>query len=64
MSFSRLDDEMYTNFLETFPEYSSAERVAKLNEDEIKSAQNKPRWRQWIMQYEKKGAFFLIYICV
>lgn len=47
---------MHAHFLEAFPEYASAERLQKLDEDEIKSAQNKPRWREWMMQYEKKGA--------
>jgi hypothetical protein len=49
-----LDDEIYDDFLESFPEYASKEWDGVINEDEMKSPEGKRRWREFMMRYEKK----------
>jgi hypothetical protein len=49
---TKIDDEIYSHMLEEFPELRDAERVIKVDEDEMKSAKNKPRWRKFMMAYE------------
>jgi len=49
-----LDDEIYNDFLKSFPEYASPEWNGEVDEDEMKSAQGKKRWREFMMRYEKK----------
>jgi hypothetical protein len=48
---TKLDDEIYEHFMKEFPEWDPA---ATINEDEMKSKAGKERWRNFIMQYEKK----------
>jgi hypothetical protein len=48
---TKIDDEIYEDFMKAFPEWDPA---ATLNEDEMKSKEGKERWRNWIMQYEKR----------
>ena len=50
----RLDDEIYKDFLESFPEYASEEWDGAVDEDEMKSADGKRRWRKFMSRYEKK----------
>ena len=40
----RLDDEIYDDFLESFPECASKERDGIVDEDEMKSKEGKVRW--------------------
>ncbi|ORX33935.1 putative polysaccharide biosynthesis protein [Kockovaella imperatae] len=49
-----MDNELHENFLSTFPEYASPEALRNLNEDEMKSAKGKERWRNFILPYEKR----------
>lgn len=49
---TKIDDEIYSHMLEEFPELRDAERVIRVDEDEMKSAKNKPRWRKFMMAYE------------
>lgn len=48
---TKMDDEIYEDFMKTFPEFDPA---ATLNEDEMKSKEGKEKWRNWMMQYEKR----------
>jgi hypothetical protein len=48
---TKLDDEIYEHFMKEFPEWDP---TATINEDEMKSKAGKERWRNFIMQYEKK----------
>lgn len=44
-----IDDELYTNLLDEFPEFKFEENLRELNEDEMKSVKGKERWRKFIM---------------
>jgi hypothetical protein len=50
----RLDDEIYEDFIKSFPEYESEDWDGVVNEDEMKSPEGKRRWRELMMRYEKK----------
>lgn len=47
---ARLDEEIFTHTMETFPEFSenSHAKLAKLDEDWMKSEEGKNRWRTFI----------------
>ncbi|KAG4305052.1 hypothetical protein PORY_001727 [Pneumocystis oryctolagi] len=51
---TKIDDEIYDNFVAVFPEYASAESVSLIDEDKIKSSENKAKWRKFMMDYENK----------
>ncbi|KAF9078631.1 polysaccharide biosynthesis-domain-containing protein [Rhodocollybia butyracea] len=53
---TKLDDEIFEHTMETFPELASEpyEKLTRLDEDWMKSADGKERWRKFIMSYEKK----------
>lgn len=60
----RLDDDIYADFESTFPEYAEsseggAKSVQKLDEDAMKSAAGKEKWRTFIAKYEGKGEFWM-----
>jgi hypothetical protein len=56
----RHDDEIYDDFIKSFPEYASKDWDGVVDEDEMKSAEGKKRWREFMMRYEKKvGPFTL-----
>lgn len=46
----RLDDELFEDFKTSFPELNLSSALEKLNEDEMKSAKGKSRWREYIMK--------------
>ncbi|KDE03799.1 hypothetical protein MVLG_05740 [Microbotryum lychnidis-dioicae p1A1 Lamole] len=48
------DDEIYDEFVKHFPELQSDARLSKLSENELKSAEGKRRWREFMMPFEKK----------
>ena len=48
---TKMDDEIYEHFKETFPEFDPA---ATIDEDQMKSKEGKERWRNFMMQYEHK----------
>ncbi|KDN48480.1 DUF757-domain-containing protein [Tilletiaria anomala UBC 951] len=61
LKLTKLDDEIYTDFTQSFPEYSEESRpksVQKIDEDEMKSAKGKERWRKFSERYEGKVADF------
>jgi hypothetical protein len=45
-----VDDQLFDDLNETFPELKTAESLIKLNENEMKSAKGKERWRNFIMK--------------
>jgi len=45
-----MDDELYESFRENFKDFS----VVNINEDELKSAESKEKWRPFLMSYENK----------
>ena len=48
---TKIDDEIYDHFKTEFPEFNPAETI---DEEEMKSPKGKERWRNFMMQYEKK----------
>lgn len=48
---TKMDDEIYTHFKETFPDFDPA---ATVDEDKMKSKEGKEVWRNFMNQYEKK----------
>lgn len=48
---TKLDDEIYAHLVADFPEFDPA---ATIDEDEMKSAVGKERWRNFMMAYEKR----------
>lgn len=54
LSFTKIDDQIYTHLRLSFPKFSTREGVAEtLVEDEIKSPGGKKVWREFMMTYEK-----------
>ncbi|KAK7519044.1 polysaccharide biosynthesis-domain-containing protein [Phyllosticta citriasiana] len=48
---TKMDDEIYEHFKREFPDFDPR---ATINEDDMKSKAGKERWRNFIMEYEKK----------
>ena len=48
---TKLDDEIYEHFKRDFPEIDPVETI---DEEKMKSKEGKERWRNFMMQYEKK----------
>lgn len=48
---TKMDDEIYEHFKSEFPEFDPSETI---DEDEMKSKAGKDKWRNFMMQYEKK----------
>lgn len=53
LTLTKLDDDIYEDFKNTFPEYKDTSKLQVLDEDEMKSASGKERWREFMMRYEK-----------
>ncbi|POY72068.1 hypothetical protein BMF94_4938 [Rhodotorula taiwanensis] len=51
---TKWDDEIMEAFEKHFPDYQSDEKLRVLNEDEMKSAAGKKRWREFMLPFEKK----------
>lgn len=52
---TKYDNDIYEDFIKTFPEYSTKEALAQdLVEDDLKSAKNKARWRDFTKRWEDK----------
>ncbi|AMD21398.1 HER119Cp [Eremothecium sinecaudum] len=51
---TKYDDEIYEAFQSHFPEYTDVNRLAKFNEEELKSPVAKDRWRKFISLFEEK----------
>ena len=50
-----IDDEIYNDLMETFPELSQEpyEKLAKIDEDWMKNADMKKRWRDFMEEYKE-----------
>ncbi|KAG9031970.1 hypothetical protein FRB95_002051 [Tulasnella sp. JGI-2019a] len=49
-----MDDEIFEDFSNSFPEFiKDHSQLTKLDEDTIKNKENKERWRNFMMRYEK-----------
>ncbi|KAJ7178138.1 DUF757-domain-containing protein [Mycena filopes] len=56
LKLTKLDDEIYEHTLATFPELAENDhaKLLKLDEEAMKSAEGKERWRVFIESYKKK----------
>ncbi|KIY47312.1 DUF757-domain-containing protein [Fistulina hepatica ATCC 64428] len=56
MKFTQYDDEIFEHLMKDFPEYAEPpyEKLAKLDEDWMKTKDSKDRWRKFVQAYEKK----------
>ncbi|CAE7075110.1 unnamed protein product [Rhizoctonia solani] len=55
LKLTKIDDEVYDDFLEQFPEYKADPSMIEIiNEDILKSKENKQRWFKFMNAYEKK----------
>lgn len=50
---TQIDDEIYTNFMQHFPEYQDVHKLQKFEEEDLKSKDAKERWRNFCNFYEK-----------
>lgn len=53
LKLTKFDEEILITFLAEFPEYNNKEKLAVLNEDEMKTKEAKERWRNFISKFEK-----------
>lgn len=51
---TKFDDDIYKTFIEDFPEYKDIERVRNFKEDELKSKEQKAKWRTFCGKFEGK----------
>ncbi|KAG5641096.1 hypothetical protein DXG03_006033 [Asterophora parasitica] len=56
LKLTKLDDDIFNHAIEFFPEFSENDyaKLVKLDEDWMKSADGKKRWRTFINSYENK----------
>ncbi|KAF8752181.1 hypothetical protein RHS01_07875 [Rhizoctonia solani] len=55
LKLTKMDDEIYNDFIEQFPEYKQdPSKIEIIDEDELKSKDNKPRWHKFMTAYDKK----------
>ncbi|KAH9929964.1 DUF757-domain-containing protein [Amylocystis lapponica] len=56
LKLTKLDDEIFEHTMATFPELAEAphDKVLKIDEDWMKSADGKARWRKFIETYQDK----------
>ncbi|CUA76149.1 Protein PBDC1 homolog [Saccharomyces cerevisiae S288c] [Rhizoctonia solani] len=55
LKLTKIDDEIYDDFLEQFPEYkANPSMVEVIDENVLKSQENKQRWFKFMNAYEKK----------
>lgn len=52
LKLTKFDDDILTQFLEDFPEYKDPAKVAAVNEEELKSAVGKTRWREFCEKFK------------
>ncbi len=48
------DNEIFTEFQKDFPEYNGKEGLEHISEDQMKSKENKARWRDFFKKFDKK----------
>lgn len=50
LKLTKVDDELFEDFKQTFPELATAKALSHLDEAEMKSAAGKEKWRNFIMK--------------
>ncbi|KAJ9107687.1 hypothetical protein QFC21_001147 [Naganishia friedmannii] len=50
LKLTKVDDELFEDFKQTFPELATLEALARLSEAEMKTAAGKEKWRNFIMK--------------
>lgn len=58
LKLTQFDDEIVEKFFAAFPEFNNKEKLAILNEDELKTKEAKERWREYIKNFEDRVADF------
>lgn len=51
LKLTKHDDDIYNTFIEDFPEYSTAESVKFIKEEDLKSVEGKKRWRAYCEKF-------------
>ncbi|GMG20272.1 unnamed protein product [Ambrosiozyma monospora] len=46
------DDKIYESFIKHFPEFKEPSKIAKIDEEEMKSKSGKERWRKFMKEFE------------
>ncbi|GME70466.1 unnamed protein product [Ambrosiozyma monospora] len=46
------DDKIYESFMKHFPEFKDPAKIAKIDEEEMKSKTGKERWRKFMKEFE------------
>ena len=54
-----IDDDILTHFFEVFPEYKFDDALRELDENSMKSAKGKERWRDFILPVSSAGGHLL-----
>ncbi|KAH7337646.1 putative polysaccharide biosynthesis protein [Rhizoctonia solani] len=55
LKLTKIDEEIYNDFIEQFPEYkANPSMIEMIDEDVLKSKENKTRWFKFMNAYEKK----------
>lgn len=57
LKLTKFDSDILEKFFEAFPEYNSREKLAILDEDELKTKEAKERWREYIKNFENVEDF-------
>ncbi|SMN19027.1 similar to Saccharomyces cerevisiae YPL225W Protein of unknown function that may interact with ribosomes, based on co-purification experiments [Maudiozyma saulgeensis] len=50
---TKFDDDIYNTFIQHFPEYQDIERVKNFKEEELKSKEQKVKWRKFCGEFEE-----------
>ncbi|CAB4254307.1 similar to Saccharomyces cerevisiae YPL225W Protein of unknown function that may interact with ribosomes, based on co-purification experiments [Maudiozyma barnettii] len=50
---TKFDNDIYDTFIEHFPEYKDVERVKNFKEEELKSKEQKVKWRKFCGEFEE-----------
>ena len=58
---NRHDDALLESFHTHFPEFKDEQRIAKITDDDLKTASQKHKWRTFMKEWEKSiGASMLV----
>lgn len=52
LKLTKIDDQIMTHLITVFPEYLDHEKIRVVDENEMKSPTNKPKWREFMNTYE------------
>lgn len=54
LKLTQYDDEIVEEFFASFPEYKDPAKLKVINEEELKSAAGKSKWRDYLKKFEDK----------